>query len=213
MVLGIDIGSRTVKTVLLDKQKIEDFQVALGGSDPYKTAVSLLKKYPKCPIAATGYGCHSLEDNWADTIITEIKAHAIGARYFFPSCRTVIDVGGQDSKVIALDDSGQFVNFQMNDKCAAGTGKFLEVMAKGWIILLKTSQRLELRKITQYELTACARFLRNRRLFPWFPSGLERKPLFAGCMRPLQGVLLPWLIVWVWLKMLCFQAVSREIRQ
>jgi len=130
MVLGIDLGSRTVKAVFLKNGKIEDFQIALGGSDPYNTAVSLLKRYPKCPVVATGYGRHILKEEWADKVITEIKAHAIGARFFFPSCRTVIDMGGQDSKVIALDESGQFVNFQMNDKCAAGTGKFLEVMAQ-----------------------------------------------------------------------------------
>ena len=130
MVLGIDLGSRTVKAVLLRNGEIEDSQVTLGGSDPYDTAVSLLKKYPKCPVVATGYGRHVLKKEWADKVVTEIKAHAIGARYLFPSCRTVIDMGGQDSKVIALDESGQFVNFQMNDKCAAGTGKFLEIMAQ-----------------------------------------------------------------------------------
>jgi len=130
MIVGIDLGSRTVKTVFLRNGEIEDTHIALGGSDPYEMAVSLLKRYPRCPVSATGYGRHSLKEAGADMVITEIKAHAIGARYLFPSCRTVIDMGGQDSKVIALDESGQFVNFQMNDKCAAGTGKFLEVMAQ-----------------------------------------------------------------------------------
>ena len=130
MVVGIDLGSRTVKTVFLRNSEIEDTHIALGGSDPYEIAVSLLQRYPQCPVSATGYGRHSLKEAGADMVITEIKAHAIGARYLFPSCRTVIDMGGQDSKVISLDESGQFVNFQMNDKCAAGTGKFLEIMAQ-----------------------------------------------------------------------------------
>ncbi len=130
MVVGVDLGSRTVKAVLLRNGEIEDARVVLGGSDPYDTAVSLLKRYPKCPVVATGYGRHALKETWAQRVITEIKAHAIGARYLFPACRTVIDVGGQDSKVIALDEAGNFINFQMNDKCAAGTGKFLEIMAQ-----------------------------------------------------------------------------------
>ncbi len=130
MVVGIDLGSRTVKAVFLRNGVIEDAQVVLGGSDPYETAVSLLKRYPRCPVIATGYGRHALKETWAEKVITEIKAHAIGARYLFPSCRTVIDVGGQDSKAIALDANGNFTNFQMNDKCAAGTGKFLEIMAQ-----------------------------------------------------------------------------------
>ena len=132
MVIGIDVGSRTVKAVLFRNGEIDDAQVTLGGSDPYETALSLLRHYPRCPVAATGYGRHSLKEGEANAklVITEIKAHALGARYFFPRCRTVIDVGGQDSKVIALDTAGNFTNFQMNDKCAAGTGKFLEVMAQ-----------------------------------------------------------------------------------
>jgi len=67
--------------------------------------------------------------HFAQEVITEIKAHAIGARHFFPDCTTVVDIGGQDSKVIALNEEGRVVNFQMNDKCAAGTGRFLEIMA------------------------------------------------------------------------------------
>ncbi|OGO40299.1 MAG: hypothetical protein A2147_02770 [Chloroflexi bacterium RBG_16_57_8] len=61
--------------------------------------------------------------------VSEIKAHAVGARHLFPHCRTVIDVGGQDSKVTLLTDSGDVQKFEMNDRCAAGTGRFLEVMA------------------------------------------------------------------------------------
>jgi activator of 2-hydroxyglutaryl-CoA dehydratase len=62
-------------------------------------------------------------------VIIEIKAHALGARQLFPNCRTILDVGGQDSKVILMDERGRVTSFQMNDKCAAGTGRFLGMMA------------------------------------------------------------------------------------
>jgi len=80
-------------------------------------------------VVATGYGRHLARAETAGRVITEIKAHAAGAARLFPGVRTVIDIGGQDSKVIALDGSGRVSRFLMNDKCAAGTGRFLEIMA------------------------------------------------------------------------------------
>jgi predicted CoA-substrate-specific enzyme activase len=81
-------------------------------------------------VIATGYGRHLFEVYEEARTITEIKAFAKGSRALFPECRTVIDIGGQDTKVISLDEKGCVRKFEMNDKCAAGTGKFLEVMAK-----------------------------------------------------------------------------------
>jgi predicted CoA-substrate-specific enzyme activase len=96
---------------------------------PHLQSQELLKAYPGKCIVATGYGRHLARKHFAQEVITEIKAHALGGRYLFPGCRTILDVGGQDSKVISLDALGKVSNFQMNDKCAAGTGKFLEMMA------------------------------------------------------------------------------------
>ena len=79
-------------------------------------------------MVTTGYGRTAISDG--DKSITEITCHARGAHYLDPSVRTVIDIGGQDSKVIRLDENGAVVNFVMNDKCAAGTGRFLEMMAR-----------------------------------------------------------------------------------
>jgi len=86
-------------------------------------------------VLATGYGREAIE--FADTRVTEITCHAVGARHLFPEVRTVIDIGGQDSKVIRVDESGRVVNFAMNDKCAAGTGRFLEVMARALEVSLE----------------------------------------------------------------------------
>lgn len=72
---------------------------------------------------------HDAAKRYAVQVITEIKAHALGIRHHLPDCTTIVDVGGQDSKVITLNAQGKVANFQMNDKCAAGTGRFLEIMA------------------------------------------------------------------------------------
>ena len=79
-------------------------------------------------VVTTGYGRTAISDG--DKSITEITCHARGAHFLDPSVRTVVDIGGQDSKVIRLNDDGSVKNFVMNDKCAAGTGRFLEMMAK-----------------------------------------------------------------------------------
>lgn len=130
MYVGIDIGSRCTKVVAFDGVQIQDWQVADTGHSPHETAIGLIKRYKPKRIIATGYGRHIAKEDFADLIITEIKAHGLGNRWLFPGCRTIIDIGGQDSKVISLDESGRVADFQMNDRCAAGTGKFLEVMAK-----------------------------------------------------------------------------------
>ncbi len=80
-------------------------------------------------IVATGYGRHLLEADRGTKTITEIRAVGRGARELFPSCRTVIDIGGQDTKAVLLKGDGTVENFEMNDRCAAGTGKFMEIMA------------------------------------------------------------------------------------
>jgi predicted CoA-substrate-specific enzyme activase len=79
-------------------------------------------------VVTTGYGRETI--GLSDASATEITCHAKGAHFLFPQARTVIDIGGQDSKVIRIDERGNVVNFVMNDKCAAGTGRFLDMMAK-----------------------------------------------------------------------------------
>ena len=78
---------------------------------------------------ATGYGRNLIEIEFDSQTVTEIKAYARGAKELFPVATTVLDIGGQDSKVIQINSMGQIQNFEMNDKCSAGTGRFLEVMA------------------------------------------------------------------------------------
>lgn len=126
--VGIDIGSRTIKLVILDNNSLVNHQIIDTGTDPLKNTERLLKEYHYDKIVATGYGRYLAQKHFGFPVITEIKAYAQGACFLFPSCRTVIDIGGQDSKVIRVHQ-GKVEDFEMNDRCAAGTGRFLEVMA------------------------------------------------------------------------------------
>jgi predicted CoA-substrate-specific enzyme activase len=128
---GIDIGSRTIELVVVDGagQVVQSLK-ADTGFDPLAEARRLLEGVGYDRIMATGYGRNLFEIAFEAPTVTEIKAHARGARHFFPDARTVLDIGGQDSKAIALFDNGRVKKFEMNDRCAAGTGKFLEIMAR-----------------------------------------------------------------------------------
>jgi predicted CoA-substrate-specific enzyme activase len=128
---GIDIGSRTIELVVV----AEAGEILLSlqtdtGFDPMQEAKRLINGVNYDRIMATGYGRNLFEISFDAPTVTEIKAHARGARAFFPDARTVLDIGGQDSKAIALFENGKVKKFEMNDRCAAGTGKFLEIMAK-----------------------------------------------------------------------------------
>jgi len=128
--LGIDIGSRYIKGALVEKGKWVDFKRVETSFNLLQRCNEMLRELPADRVIATGYGRHLLEVHGDIKTITEIKAFARGARAFFSNCRTILDIGGQDTKVIALNEHGNVWKFEMNDRCAAGTGKFLEIMAK-----------------------------------------------------------------------------------
>jgi (R)-2-hydroxyacyl-CoA dehydratese activating ATPase len=128
-VVGVDIGSRTVKLALLAEGRLLATRVEYSNHDPLEACRRMLDGYAGVPIVATGYGRRLFREHWPCEVITEIRAAALGSRFVHPACRTVLDVGGQDTKVVALDGDGLVRKFEMNDRCAAGTGRFLEVMA------------------------------------------------------------------------------------
>lgn len=128
---GIDIGSRSIEVVVVDAAgAIVDRAQADTGFDPMAEVKNLLAAVRFDRIMATGYGRNLFELSFEAPTVTEIKAHARGAWQAFPEARTVLDIGGQDSKAIALQADGRVKKFEMNDRCAAGTGKFLEIMAR-----------------------------------------------------------------------------------
>ena len=127
---GIDLGSRSVKLVIVEDGRLLDARCADTGYDPLAAARRLMDGVRCDATLATGYGRNLFEVAFDTPTVTEIKAHARGARFLFPQSRTVLDIGGQDSKAIAMAENGRVMKFEMNDRCAAGTGKFLEIMAK-----------------------------------------------------------------------------------
>lgn len=127
---GIDIGSRAVKFVLTMDGRVVHQAVEDTGSDPLAVCRRLLDETTYDVVTGTGYGRHLFKEHWPSAeVISEIKAVGIGATALVAGCRTIVDIGGQDSKVIALDPAGKVQKFAMNDRCAAGTGQFLEMMA------------------------------------------------------------------------------------
>jgi predicted CoA-substrate-specific enzyme activase len=126
---GIDVGSRTIKVVVVESGCIVDSRIADTSYDPLAICNELLGNIAFDTLIATGYGRHIFSERYDCRVISEIKAFARGARCLFPECQAILDIGGQDTKVISLDGNGRIIKFEMNDKCAAGTGRFLEVMA------------------------------------------------------------------------------------
>lgn len=133
---GVDIGARTIDIVLFDGAQVLKSCVVDTGAFPKENAMKafeniLFKTGVEAAaikrVVATGYGRNYFE--LANRAATEILCHARGVALLFPSARTIIDIGGQDSKMIEVGAGGKVLNFVMNDRCAAGTGKFIEMVA------------------------------------------------------------------------------------
>jgi predicted CoA-substrate-specific enzyme activase len=137
LVGGIDVGAATAKAVIIRNGKISSYAVIPTGFDVIKASKEVTnlacEKINRSIdelefVVSTGYARNAVP--FTNKTITEITCHAKGVHFLLPEARTIIDIGGQDSKVIRINESGNVVNFTMNDKCAAGTGRFLEVMAR-----------------------------------------------------------------------------------
>ena len=149
---GIDSGSTSTDVVILsqDEKIVSSIIIPTGGGAGASAEMSLDQALEKAGIereqivriVTTGYGRAYIESG--DESITEITCHAKGAHFLNPEVRTIIDIGGQDSKAIRIDESGAVQNFLMNDKCAAGTGRFLEMMARTLGITLEEISTLGL---------------------------------------------------------------------
>ena len=150
---GIDVGSLSTEALILNTEGepagYAIIQTGANSTDAASEAlenalvVSEVQRDQIKSIVATGYGRVSIP--FADKKVTEISCHALGAPHLFPDTGTVIDIGGQDSKVIRVGEGGKVLDFTMNDKCAAGTGRFLEVMADKLQVPLSDMGRLSLK--------------------------------------------------------------------
>lgn len=193
--LGIDVGSTASKCIMLkDGQEIVAkslIDVGAGTSGPQRAIDAVLenagmKKEDVAFTLATGYGRNSLM-NFADKQMSELSCHARGAYFLFPDVHTVIDIGGQDVKVLHIDN-GAMTNFQMNDKCAAGTGRFLDVMAGVLEVKVQDLGHLDSLSKKRVEISSTCTVLRRVRL----SASCRWEPISAILSRVSTA---PWLTV------------------
>ena len=192
--MGIDVGSTASKCVIIKdgKDLVAKALVAVGTgtSGPARAIAEVLESAGMTReqmdyVLATGYGRNSL-DGLADQQMSELSCHAKGAAFLFPEVRTVIDIGGQDVKVIEIEN-GIMKNFVMNDKCAAGTGRFLDVMAR--VLEVKVEELDELGDQSTREIgisSTCTVFAESE-VISQLAIGTDKCDIIAGIHRSVAG--------------------------
>ena len=187
LTMGIDIGSVTTKGALMSDGALLAATSCFTGYNAGKAARSIyeellesegLKAKSVACIVATGYGRNSV--TFADRIVTEITCHAAGASHLNPAVRAVIDIGGQDSKAILLGERGRVLNFIMNDKCAAGTGRFLEVMARALEVNLDSFGGLSLKADNPAKISSLCAVFAESEVVSLIARGEKRENIVAG---------------------------------
>lgn len=186
---GVDIGSTTSKCAVVDESKRllaharmdTTYDRAACGRAVLERALGKIgaDRGRLARLVATGYGRRALET--ADEVLPEIICHAEGTRFMVPDVRTIIDIGGQDSKVIELFEDGRIVRFQMNDKCAAGTGRFFEVLAGRLLNLdLDDLGAFSLRARTPCTISSICTVFAESEVISLMSEGVAREDIVAG---------------------------------
>ena len=186
---GIDAGSRTIKIVLIDAEKLQVIAKGLTdqGVEQDKLTSGLFEKLLKdngtnkkdvAAIVATGYGRHAV--SIADTTITEITCHAVGVRRLVPEAMTIIDIGGQDSKLLRLDSDGRVRDFAMNDRCAAGTGRFLEVVAERLGVKIESLGQMAAKSRSPAAISSMCVVFAETEIIGLLTVGRSREDIVAG---------------------------------
>ncbi len=186
---GIDAGSRAIKVVLIEAEtgRIVASGITDQGVAQESLAVDLLERMRAenqlsekmvTRIVATGYGRNII--GFAHKKITEITCHAAGVHHLAPEARTIIEIGGQDSKSIALKEDGTVQDFNMNDRCAAGTGRFLEVVASRLDVDLKTFGDLAGRSDKPAAISSMCVVFAETEIIGLLASGVKPKDIASG---------------------------------
>jgi len=188
---GIDLGSVSTEVLILEKNTTENnilsYVIIPTGSNTKEASArclasacekASLKKDDINAIVATGYGRVNVA--FADKNITEISCHAKGVLEKFSEVRTIIDIGGQDSKVIKIDELKKPIDFLMNDKCAAGTGRFLEVMAKVLEIDISNFGEIFLSTDESVDITSTCTVFAESEIVSLIGQGAEKKTIIRG---------------------------------
>ncbi|MCC5466508.1 acyl-CoA dehydratase activase [Pelosinus baikalensis] len=188
MFLGIDIGSVSTDAVLIDDDcNIKGYSIVKSGFD-YKEAanraieegcrIAGITEKDITKIVGTGYGRKSVPSSCRS--VTEISCHAMGIHQIFPEVRTIIDIGGQDSKVIRVFEDGFVETFVMNDKCAAGTGRFLEVMAQAMGIEVYRLGELSLTAKKVQAISSICTVFAESEVISRIAQGCPKEEIIAG---------------------------------
>ena len=192
--LGIDLGSTTSKcAVIKDGKELVAHSLQTGGLGTGGPEEAMAQLWQSCGLTrqdmacafVTGYGRKNYEG--ADGEISELTAHALGGRFVFPDLRTVIDIGGQDAKVIALSPSGKMVNFVMNDKCAAGTGRFLDVMARVLEVRVEDLGDLGDKSTKEIGISSTCTVFAESEVISQLAVGTDKCDIIAGIHRSVAG--------------------------
>lgn len=185
--IGIDIGSLATKIVLINDGKLLDHKTERSTYDFKRVGHNLFDdiltqhnlKRKDVYVMSTGYGRNTIDI--ADDRVTEITAHARGAQYFFPDAASVIDIGGQDSKAIVMSKkTGSVIDFQMNDKCAAGTGRFLEVMAHALEVPIDQFGVLALQSNKPASISSTCTVFAESEVISLFARGASKQDIASG---------------------------------
>ena len=190
-VMGIDSGSTSTNAVIMDgDRKIVASAVVRTGAKSGESAQRILdevlseaglKREDISWIVSTGYGRVSIP--FADENVTEISCHGRGAHYFNPAVRTILDIGGQDSKAIRLNEKGEVADFVMNDKCAAGTGRFLEMIARSLEVDVDELGSIALQSKEDIEITSMCSVFAESEVISLIANNREKTDIANGICR------------------------------
>jgi predicted CoA-substrate-specific enzyme activase len=187
-VCGIDIGSLSTKVALVDDGKVVYTDVERSTHD-FKAVGKMmfdrmlekqgLNQNDIDLIVGTGYGRYTID--FAQKKVTEITAHARGVQYYIPEVKGIIDIGGQDSKAMIINPkTGKVLDFQMNDKCAAGTGRFLEIMAKALETPLEDFGKIALTAKKIEPISSMCTVFAETEVISLFAQGAKKEDIIAG---------------------------------
>ena len=187
---GVDIGARSIDIVIYDGAQIIESSVADTGAFPKENAQKAFDELVRKAgitssdvkkVVATGYGRNYFEG--ADRVVSEILCHAAGVSYLFPSVHTIIDIGGQDSKMIEVGENSKVLNFAMNDRCAAGTGKFIEMVAATLNIPLEQTGETALQANETCEISSMCAVFAESEIIGMLHKGASREVILRGVFR------------------------------
>jgi predicted CoA-substrate-specific enzyme activase len=211
LTMGLDIGSRSTKCVILDDGQLLTYGSIETGSDSVKTAHAAVDaavhrriefwgefrmKLPKAKtdhlkikdmacIIATGYGRAVVP--FAHATITEISCHARGAQWMVPGVASILDMGGQDCKAMRLGEKGEVIDFVLNDKCAGGTGRFLEIIANGLKVPLLEIGELSLKSTKDIPFNSACAVHSKREAVAMMKQGKSKADILAGLHKSISG--------------------------